>query len=77
MAIPYQSANILVIAIWGSTTKFNSRQYFRLYGTIILCMSNLLEINVVKANILLHGPINYLIFQFFAIKMLNYAETDQ
>ena len=37
MAIPYrtakfQSANILVIAIWGSTTKFNSRQYFRLYG---------------------------------------------
>ena len=38
MAIPYQttkfkSANILAIAILGSTTKFNSRQYFRLYGS--------------------------------------------
>ena len=37
MAIPYRttkfkSANILKIAILGSTTKFNSRQYFRLYG---------------------------------------------
>ena len=37
MAIPYgtakfKSANILVITIWGSTAKFNSRQYFRLYG---------------------------------------------
>ena len=36
MAIPYQtakfkSANILTIAILGSTVKFNSRQYFRLY----------------------------------------------
>ena len=41
MAIPYliakfKSANILIIAIWGSTAKFNSRQYFRLYGTINL-----------------------------------------
>ena len=39
MAIPYQtakfkSANILAIAILGSTAKFNSRQYFRLYGII-------------------------------------------
>ena len=38
MAIPYQtgkfkSANILAIASLGSTAKFNSRQYFRLYGT--------------------------------------------
>ena len=37
MAIPYRtgkfkSANILVIAILGSTAKFNSHQYFRLYG---------------------------------------------
>ncbi|MCG8623694.1 MAG: hypothetical protein MJE68_17085, partial [Proteobacteria bacterium] len=40
MAIPYQtakfkSANILLIAIWSSTTKFNARQYFRLYGIIM------------------------------------------
>ena len=40
MAIPYRtakfkSANILSIAIWGSTAKFNARQYFRLYGTYI------------------------------------------
>jgi hypothetical protein len=37
MAIPYRtakfkSANILAIAILGSTAKFNSRQYFQLYG---------------------------------------------
>ena len=41
MAIPYRtakfnSANILAIAILGSTTKFNARQYFRLYGSIII-----------------------------------------
>ena len=40
MAIPYRtakfkSANILSIAILGSTAKFNARQYFRLYGTCI------------------------------------------
>ena len=40
MAIPYQtakfkSANILAIAILGSTAKFNSRQYFRLYSITI------------------------------------------
>jgi hypothetical protein len=40
MAIPYRtakfkSANILAIAILGSTAKFNSRQYFRLYGTLL------------------------------------------
>ena len=39
MAIPYRtakfkSANILLIAIWGSTAKFNARQYFRLYGSL-------------------------------------------
>ena len=39
MAIPYQtdkfkSANIFVIAIWGQTTKFNSHQYFWLYGIL-------------------------------------------
>ena len=38
VAIPYRtakfkSANIFAIAIWGPTAKFNSRQYFRLYGT--------------------------------------------
>ena len=37
MAILYQttkfkSANILAIEIFGSTAKFNSRQYFQLYG---------------------------------------------
>ena len=32
----FKSANILVIAILGSTTKFNSRQYFRLYGSFRL-----------------------------------------
>ena len=40
MVIPYRtakfkSANILAIAILGSTAKFNSRQYFRLYGIIM------------------------------------------
>ena len=39
MAIPYQTAkfksgNIFAMAIWGPTAKFNSRQYFRLYGII-------------------------------------------
>ena len=39
MAIPYQtakfkSANILSIAILGSTAKFKARQYFRLYDMI-------------------------------------------
>ena len=38
-SIPYlttkfKSANILSIAILGSTAKFNSCQYFRLYGTL-------------------------------------------
>ena len=28
----FKSANILAIAILGSTAKFNSRQYFRLYS---------------------------------------------
>ncbi|MCG8620484.1 MAG: hypothetical protein MJE68_00610 [Proteobacteria bacterium] len=39
VAIPYQtarfkSANILAIAILGSTAKFSSRQYFWLYGIL-------------------------------------------
>ena len=43
MAIPYRtakfkSANILIIAILGSTANFNSRQYFRLYGNIIMLL---------------------------------------
>ena len=38
MVIPYQttkfkSANMFAMAIWDPTAKFNSRQYFRLYGT--------------------------------------------
>ena len=37
MAIPYRaakfkSANIFAMAMLGPTAKFNSRQYFRLYG---------------------------------------------
>jgi hypothetical protein len=39
MAIPYRtakfkSANILAMAILGSTAKFNPHQYFRLYGIV-------------------------------------------
>ena len=34
----FKSANILAVAILGSTTKFNSRQYFQLYG---MCVSHL------------------------------------
>ena len=40
MAIPYQTAkfkiNILAIEILGSTAKFNSRQYFWLYGKLTI-----------------------------------------
>ena len=41
MAIPYRtaifkSANVLAIAILGSTAKFNSHQYFQLYGINLL-----------------------------------------
>ena len=35
MAITYRTANILAIAILGSTAKFNARQYFRLYGIYV------------------------------------------
>ena len=28
----FKSANIFTMVIWGPTAKFNSRQYFRLYG---------------------------------------------
>ena len=42
MAIPYRttkfkSANIFTMAIWGPTAKFNSRQYFWLYGMHNTC----------------------------------------
>ena len=52
MVIPYRttklkSANILGIAILGSTAKFNSRQYFWLYGNIInIEVSHFVYINV-------------------------------
>ena len=41
MAIPYRtaklkSANAFAMAIWDPTAKFNSRQYFRLYGKLVL-----------------------------------------
>ena len=29
----FKSANIFAVVIWGPTAKFNSRQYFQLYGT--------------------------------------------
>ena len=40
MAIPYQTAkfkyaNIIAMVILGPTAKFNSRQYFRLYGMYV------------------------------------------
>ena len=31
----YKSTNIFAMAVWGPTAKFNSRQYFQLYGTNI------------------------------------------
>ena len=45
MAIPYRtakfkSANILSIAILGSTAKFNARQYFRLYGMLLIPLTD-------------------------------------
>ena len=39
-------ANILAIAIWGSTAKFNSRQYFQLYGTFWLCTREYLVFSI-------------------------------
>ena len=47
MAIPYRTAkfkptNMFAMAIWDPTAKFNSRQYFRLYG-IRLCILYLFE----------------------------------
>ena len=32
-AAKFKSANTFEMAIWDPTTKFNSRQYFRLYGS--------------------------------------------
>ena len=50
VAIPYRtakfkSANIFAIAIWGPTAKFNSRQYFRLYGImhVVACTQSLIK----------------------------------
>ena len=51
MAIPcqtakFKSANMFTMAIYGPTAKFNSRQYFQLYG---MCHNTVnLEIFVVK-----------------------------
>ena len=47
MVIPYRttkfkSANMFAMAIWDPTTKFNSRQYFRLYGIQCKRWQNLL-----------------------------------
>ena len=60
MAIPYRTAefkssNTLVIAIWGSTDKFNSRQYyFRLYGSFwLLCTCEYISGYYVLASIFL------------------------
>ena len=44
----FKSANILVIAILGSTAKFNSRQYFQLYGIIIKYFSDLMTITCIE-----------------------------
>ena len=52
MAIPYrtakfESANTFAMAIWDPTAKFNSRQYFRLYG---MCMVTLHLFNVIMCK---------------------------
>ena len=33
--LPIKSVNIFAVAIWDPTTKFNSLQYFQLYGTLL------------------------------------------
>ena len=38
--IKFKSANIFAMAILGLTIKFNSRQYFRLYGNVMYSESN-------------------------------------
>ena len=52
MAIPYQTAkfkstNIFAMVILGPTAKFNSRQYFGLYGmpriNVLVCIPYLFE----------------------------------
>ena len=42
----FKSANILAIAILGSTVKFNSRQYFWIYG--ISCYANTMHCHARK-----------------------------
>ena len=63
MVIPYRtakfkSANILALAILGSTAKFNSRQYFRLYGITVTHNSrnpiSLLRNSMCHAHVMLH-----------------------
>ena len=34
----FKSANTFAMAIWDSTAKFNSCQYFRLYGNVHLSL---------------------------------------
>ena len=51
MAIPYQtaklkSANTFAMAIWDPTAKFNSRQYFQLYGSIIALINNYVIVSI-------------------------------
>ena len=37
----FKSANIFAMAIWRLAAKFNSHQYFRLYGIwIVICVHN-------------------------------------
>ena len=38
-----KSTNIFVMLIWGPTAKFNSCQYFRLYGKYICVIMELLH----------------------------------
>ena len=49
MVIPYwtaklKSTNIFTMVIWGPTAKFNSCQYFRLYGMLIFVYSGTSEL---------------------------------
>ena len=55
MVIPYRttrfkSANTFAMAIWDPTIKFNSRQYFRLYGTQQYLRSTTLHVGQKQGN---------------------------
>ena len=56
----FKSANILVIAILGSTAKFNSCQYFQLYGILCTCQN--------FGSIILCNSMLYLFLLFFAFR---------